>query len=566
MTTRRSLSLAVRHVLLAAMLLAMVAGNSIAQELAPVQPDDLGGSWQVYPKIPTYMPLLSGSAASVEAAAAGVSPATWSATMSPGDCRDFTMSVTTGTYTPKLDVLFLIDTTGSMGGEISTMKSYATNIMNQVRARVADSWFGVADFRDYTASYSYCGYSGTYGSASSGDYPWRLGQALTSSLASAQAAVNGLSLGYGADGPEAYSRALYEARLTAGWRAGAEGTIVLMGDAPAHDCDFYKSYGCSSTGVDPGRDASAGTSDDLVFSQVVNQLKNASKSVISIYSTSDSCTQKGFQYASAQTGAGSFKYGATSDIPGAVVQEITNVAGNTFKLTLGSIPAAYQPWVTWTPSDYSNVAANTTKNFTVRICVPSGASCGNHTFPIHGLADGASLGSTQVTINVPCSSCAMPLRIELTWAKSNDLDAHFWLPKRSPYEVYFVAQGAAGVFPFAELDVDDLDGYGPENVRVNKLQAGKSNYAVHMFGGSPALRSSSAVVKIYSAGSLLRTFTVPTSGGGEPWWHVFSIDENCNITTINKLKWSNPGAYRIGESGQEAPSDALPLKLPTATP
>jgi len=566
MTSGRSVSLAARCILTAAMLLASVAGSSIAQETAPTQPDDLGGSWQVYPKIPTYLPFMSGSAAYVEAAAAGVSPATWSATMSPGDCRDFTMSVTTGTYTPKLDVLFLIDTTGSMGDEINTMKSYATNVMNQVRARVADSWFGVADFRDYTASYSSCGYSNTYGSAGSGDYPWRLRQALTSSLPAAQAAVNALSLGYGSDTPESYSRALYEARLTAGWRDSAEGTIVLMGDAPAHDCDFYKAFGCSSYGVDPGRDASAGTSDDLVFAQVINQLKNADKSVISIYSTSDSCTQKGFQYASTQTGAGSFKYGAASDIPGAVVQEITNIAGSTFRLTLGGIPTGYQPWVTWTPPEYNNVAANSTKNFSVRICVPSGATCGSHSFRIHGLADGASLGSTLVNIEVPCSACAMPLRIELTWTNGNDLDAHFWLPKRSPYEVYFVNQGAPGVFPFAELDVDDLDGYGPENVRVNRLQTGKSHYAVHRFGGSPIMRSSGAVVKIYSAGSLLRTFTVPTSGIDADWWHVFSIDENCNITDINTLKWNNPGQYRIGESGVEEPSDALPLKLPTATP
>jgi hypothetical protein len=566
MTTHRSLSLAAKRVLVAAVLLALVAGSSVAQDTAPLQPDDAGGSWQVSPKLPTYLPLMSGSAAYVEAAAAGVSPATWSATMAPGDCRDFTMSVTTGTYSPKLDVLFLIDTTGSMGDEINTMKSYSTNIMNQVRARVADSWFGVADFRDYTASYSSCGYTGTYGSASSGDYPWKLRQALTGNLSLAQSAVNGLSLGYGADTPESYSRALYEARLTAGWRAGAEGTIVLMGDAPAHDCEFYKAYGCSSYGVDPGRDAAAGTSDDLVFTQVINQLKNAQKSVISIYSTSDTCTQKGFQYASTQTSAGSFKYGSASDIPGAVVQEITNIASTTARLKLGNIPTAYQSWVTWTPSEYNNVPANTTKNFTVRICVPSGATCGSHSFRIHGLADGASLGSTLVNIEVPCSACAMPLRIELTWAKNNDLDAHFWLPKRSAYEVYFVSQGSAGVFPFAELDVDDLDGYGPENVRVNQLQAGTSNYAVHLFSGSPALRSSSAVVKIYSGGSLLRTFTVPTSGGGEPWWHVFSIDEKCNITTVNKLKWSNPGVYRIGESGPEEPSDALPLKLPTATP
>ena len=48
------------------------------------------------------------------------------------------------------DVFFLVDTTGSMAGELENLKtSISADVMSDVRAIVPDVWFGVGRFDDY---------------------------------------------------------------------------------------------------------------------------------------------------------------------------------------------------------------------------------------------------------------------------------------------------------------------------------------------------------------------------------------------------------------------------------
>ena len=102
----------------------------------------------------------------------------------------------------KGDIYFLVDTTGSMGGELSNLKrSLSSTIIPGVRGRISESWFGVGGFDDYP--------TGGYGSAGSGDLPFYHFQNMTSSTAAAQSAVNRLSLHYGVDYPESHIPALY---------------------------------------------------------------------------------------------------------------------------------------------------------------------------------------------------------------------------------------------------------------------------------------------------------------------------------------------------------------------
>ncbi len=124
------------------------------------------------------------------------------------------------TFTPsvqKADIFFNIDTTGSMDGEIYNLKhSLSSVIIPQIRARVTDSAFGVAQFRDEDeTNLIICD--------------------PTSDIMAAQLAVNGLTAEFGGDCPEAGSFSLYHLATNGGWRYAAIPIAVHITDAPSHD-------------------------------------------------------------------------------------------------------------------------------------------------------------------------------------------------------------------------------------------------------------------------------------------------------------------------------------------
>jgi hypothetical protein len=99
------------------------------------------------------------------------------------------------------DVFFLMDTTGSMSGEIASLQADLSDvIIPGIRAVVPDSVFGVGRFDDYPSSPH--GSSGT-------DVIFQLMQPMTADPATAQAAVDALSLHSGMDGPEGHVPALW---------------------------------------------------------------------------------------------------------------------------------------------------------------------------------------------------------------------------------------------------------------------------------------------------------------------------------------------------------------------
>ena len=153
-------------------------------------------------------------------ALADVSPSSVTATKNPGDSLTVNKTVTTPVIPPKPDIVFLADTTGSMGGAIANVRTGATNIMNQVRAAQADSQFGVASYKDVGASYVY-----------------RLEQAVTPTIATAQAGIDLWAAGGGGDEPEAQLNALTQIAtdVATGFRSGSSRIVVWFGDAPGHD-------------------------------------------------------------------------------------------------------------------------------------------------------------------------------------------------------------------------------------------------------------------------------------------------------------------------------------------
>ena len=61
---------------------------------------------------------------------ASITPDHVTKTLYPGDCYTVTKTVTIPGYTPKADVVFAFDLTGSMGGIINAAKTKAVTIMN----------------------------------------------------------------------------------------------------------------------------------------------------------------------------------------------------------------------------------------------------------------------------------------------------------------------------------------------------------------------------------------------------------------------------------------------------
>ncbi len=144
------------------------------------------------------------------------------------------------------DVFFLMDTTGSMSGELATLQaSLSTQIIPGIEAIVPDARYGVGAFDDYPVS--------TYGT--SGDLVFRLTQRMTSNATLAQNAVNALDLNSGGDLSESQVPALWAVATGGGldaylapasgcgpdergypcFRESAPAILVLITDAPFHN-------------------------------------------------------------------------------------------------------------------------------------------------------------------------------------------------------------------------------------------------------------------------------------------------------------------------------------------
>jgi uncharacterized protein YfaP (DUF2135 family) len=145
-------------------------------------------------------------------------------------------------------------------------------------------------------------------------------------------------------------------------------------------------------------------------------------------------------------------------------------------------------------------------------------------------------------ISLPLISNPTDMVITLSWGETPlDLDSHLWLPETNSYHIFFLDKGSLTSGPHAQLDVDDITSYGPENVTIRRQVNGRYIYAVHNFSGSPSLTTSSATVTVVMNGRLVQTFNVPTSGSGL-WWYVFDYDADTgNIIPRNILTNENPG-------------------------
>jgi hypothetical protein len=187
--------------------------------------------------------------------AASITPDTFSATIDVGETVTVDKIIELDpTPVSKVDVFFLADNTASMGGIIGTVMSNASAILGAIaggdpRFTGVDVAFGVGR---YYGDPSEPGVS-PGPPASPPSIAYQLQQAITTSQAATQAAINSWSASGGDDFPEANFFALHQVATEGGstdgvgstdpgiatgqvtdWRDGAGRVIVWFGDAPSH--------------------------------------------------------------------------------------------------------------------------------------------------------------------------------------------------------------------------------------------------------------------------------------------------------------------------------------------
>jgi hypothetical protein len=161
--------------------------------------------------------------ASVERPSSGVDPASYSNTLTHGQSVTITKTVHTPAIPPKVDIMFLADTTGSMGPAISNVQTNAVSILNQVRLAQPDTQFGAANYRDFNCP--------------ADPFAYQLNQGITANLTNAQNGINAWTIGDGCDIPEAQINALFQVASdpASNFRAGSTRVVVWFGDSNGND-------------------------------------------------------------------------------------------------------------------------------------------------------------------------------------------------------------------------------------------------------------------------------------------------------------------------------------------
>jgi hypothetical protein len=158
-------------------------------------------------------------------------------------------------------------------------------------------------------------------------------------------------------------------------------------------------------------------------------------------------------------------------------------------------------------------------------------------------------------------------RIVLTWQRTPvDLDTYLLTPpiNDTTWKIAYYRRGYSTQSPFATLDIDRKQGFGPETLTIRRFFSGTYKYSVENSGAKSdpntrPLGGCGATVEVYSDSGLVRRFVVPDVGGRLlDWWHVFTIDgATGRITPVNVLDSNDIEKFRWNTAIAAAPASGV---------
>jgi lysophospholipase L1-like esterase/Mg-chelatase subunit ChlD len=122
-----------------------------------------------------------------------------------------------------VDLVFVIDATGSMQPTLDQVKALTTQMVDLLAARTSSYRFALVTYRDHP---SWTG--------EPGDYPGRVDLAFTTDTGRIRAALGAMVADGGGDSAESVYTGL-DTGLGLPWRPGVKKVVIQIGDAPPHD-------------------------------------------------------------------------------------------------------------------------------------------------------------------------------------------------------------------------------------------------------------------------------------------------------------------------------------------
>jgi hypothetical protein len=335
--------------------------------------------------------LLAGPAAAADAFTPDVD-----ITLPPGGAHDVAKTLTLDGLPNQADILFAIDTTGSMDSAIQDARGEVTRMVAAFKERIPDPRFAVADFKDYPVD--------PFDGGDPDAYPYRLRQPMTADPEAVESAISVLSASGGGDTEESYTRVFYEAVNDAaiGYRSGAARFLLVLGDAPPHTGDNSVAA-CGITDADPGRDGQPGTADDLQLGPVLDALRSSNTKLLMLAFQTDASVEACYQALAAVTGGGAASYEAAGgdDLINTVLRLVADASRQvdvTFQTDPEDCPIRFE----FDPPRFDDVRLPATLEVEEHIIAPTAP--GTTTCTVHALADGEVRATQTVRIAVPDTS------------------------------------------------------------------------------------------------------------------------------------------------------------------
>jgi PEP-CTERM motif-containing protein len=319
------------------------------------------------------------------ALADSISPDTYTDTLGVGESVTITKTVTIDDAPPttaQVDVMFLFDTTGSMGGLITDAQNAASDIVTGLSG-FGDVAFGVSTYEDFPVS--------PYGGSS--DLPYELLSTMSTTATDATNAISNITLGWGYDGPESQLHALTEIATGTeeAWRTDSTQIVVWFGDAVGHEGD--------EAGY-PGDDTTAST---------IAALQAAGITVVAVDLNYMDSTGQATAITDA-TGGDVYNYspGTASALVTLIQDAIEDVFAEYSEVSLDitGVPAGVE--VSYDPSAYTgDFSRETVESFDFDVTF-TGLVEGAYDFDIYALVDGGRVATEDDFITVGGGPAPVP--------------------------------------------------------------------------------------------------------------------------------------------------------------